>query len=213
MKELADCHLYAFVDTAYLRGRDPLTLAKQLCDGGADIVQLRAKGSSEEEIRRLASAIKPVTDRAGVPLVVNDQPTIAIETGAAYCHLGQEDFFQSGRIKCAEVLPPGCTTRIGLSTHSPEQAHRALYAGPAYVAIGPVYATPTKPGRPAVTLDYVHWAAAKVNIPWFAIGGISLDTIDAVLAAGANRICVVSAILNQSDVVAACRSFRRRLGD
>jgi len=105
--------------------------------------------------------------------------------------------------------------RIGLSTHSPEQAKRALAAGPDYIAIGPVYATGTKPMAKPVTLEYVRWAAAPqsgVNIPWFAIGGINLENLDSVLAAGARRVCVVSAILNAPDVARACAEFRRRLG-
>ena len=100
---------------------------------------------------------------------------------------------------------------LGLSTHSPEQAERALRAGPDYIAIGPVFATPTKPGRPAVTLDYVRWAAKHVDIPWFAIGGITLQNLDEVLAAGATRICVVSAILKEPDIAKTCREFRDRL--
>lgn len=100
---------------------------------------------------------------------------------------------------------------IGLSSHAPPQAERAAAAGAAYVAIGPVHATPTKPGRAPVTLDYVRWAATNVTIPWFAIGGITLTNLDEVLAAGATRICVVSAILNAPDVAQACREFRRRL--
>jgi thiamine-phosphate pyrophosphorylase len=105
--------------------------------------------------------------------------------------------------------------RIGLSTHSPEQAKRALAAGADYIAIGPVYATGTKPTAKPVTLEYVRWAAASqsgVNIPWFAIGGINLQTLDDVLAAGAKRICVVSAILNATDVTKACLKFKHRLG-
>ena len=104
--------------------------------------------------------------------------------------------------------------RIGLSSHSPEQAKRALAAGADYLAIGPVYATGTKPTAKPVTLEYVRWAAAPqsgVNIPWFAIGGINLENLGDVLAAGARRVCVVSAILNAPDVAAACAEFRRRL--
>ena len=100
---------------------------------------------------------------------------------------------------------------MGLSTHSPEQAKRALAAGADYVAVGPVYATGTKPAAKPVTLEYVRWAAAKINIPWFAIGGITLENLGDVLAAGAQRVCVVSAILNAPDVVKACAEFRRRL--
>ncbi len=102
-----------------------------------------------------------------------------------------------------------------MSTHSPEQAKRALAAGPDYIAIGPVYSTGTKPMAKPVTLEYVRWAAAPqsgVNIPWFAIGGITLRNLNDVLAAGATRICVVSAILNATDVMKACSEFRHRLG-
>jgi thiamine-phosphate pyrophosphorylase len=102
---------------------------------------------------------------------------------------------------------------IGLSTHAPDQAKRAIAAQPAYIAIGPVYATGTKPTAKPVTLEYVRWAAQNVKIPWFAIGGINLQTIDHVLSAGATRICVVSAILNAKDVAAECLKYRRRLDE
>jgi thiamine-phosphate pyrophosphorylase len=84
-------------------------------------------------------------------------------------------------------------------------------AGADYVAIGPIYATGTKPTAKPVTLDYVRWAAANVTVPWFAIGGVNLQTLDAVLAAGAKRICVVSAILNAADISKACAEFRQKL--
>lgn len=86
-----------------------------------------------------------------------------------------------------------------------------MAAGADYVAIGPIYATGTKPTARPVTLEYVRWAAASVRGPWFAIGGITLQNLDEVLAAGARRICVVSAILNAPDVTKACRAFRQRL--
>ncbi len=204
MKPLVDCRLYAFVDTACLHGRAPATVAQQLCDGGADLIQLRAKKSPPDEIRGMAEAILPVTRRAKVGLVINDHPGIARALGAELCHLGQEDFFDAGHSQVSGL-------RIGLSTHSPEQAKRALAAGPAYIAIGPVYATGTKPAAKPVTLEYVRWAAANVRIPWFAIGGITLENLGDVLAAGAKRVCVVSAILNAPDVAKACAEFRRRL--
>jgi thiamine-phosphate pyrophosphorylase len=213
MKALDDCRLYTFVDTAYLNGRVPDEIARQLCEGGADLVQLRAKGATPDDVRRLAELILPITEQAGVGLVINDHPQVALEVGAPLCHLGQEDFFERGFKQAAQVT--GCPKRVmlGLSTHAPEQAQRALKAGPDYIAIGPVFATPTKPGRPAATLDYVRWASENVELPWFAIGGITLETLGLVLAAGATRICVVSAILNAPDVTEACRQFRRRLGD
>ena len=211
MKSLSACRLYTFVDTAYLHGRDAADVARQLCDGGSDLIQLRAKGASPDEVRRLAEAILPVCERAGVGFVLNDFPKLALALGTPLCHLGQEDFFDAGFTTAAQVT--GCPPRLklGLSTHAPEQARRALRAGPDYLAIGPVFATGTKPAAAPVTLDYVRWAAVNVTSPWFAIGGINLATLDAVLAAGARRICVVSAILNAPDIVAACREFKQRV--
>lgn len=240
MKPLTNCKLYAFVDTAYLNGRAPEFIAQQLCDGGADLIQLRAKKSPLEEIRRMAEAIQPITSRSGVGLVINDHLSVARDVGAELCHLGQEDFFGQGHTHISSLaegsflkntlsghpLPEGegegnvrqptvheigGKVQIGLSTHSPDQAHKAIAAGANYIAIGPVYATGTKPGVKPVTLEYVRWAAANVKIPWFAIGGINLDNLGAVLAAGAGRICVVSTILNSSDITATCRKFRSAL--
>src|SRR6202142_3189235 len=209
MRPLADCRLYAFIDTAFFHGRAPEVFAQQLCDGGADLIQLRAKKSTPDEIRRMAEAILPVTRRANVGLVINDHLEIARETGAELCHLGQEDFFDAGHTHVSELRTPNSELRIGLSTHSPEQAKRALAAEPDYIAIGPVYRTGTKPKAKPVTLEYVRWAAANVKIPWFAIGGIDLKNVEDVLAAGAKKICVVSAILNAPDIVKACAEFRQ----
>ncbi|MSU59960.1 MAG: thiamine phosphate synthase [Pedosphaera sp.] len=218
MKPLADCKLYAFVDTAFLHGRAPEAVARMLCEGGADLIQLRAKNSSADEIRRLAKKIFPVTQRAGVGLVINDHLEIARAVGAEFCHLGQEDFFDAGHTQVSELRTPQpardlseSALRIGLSTHAPEQAERAVAAGADYIAIGPVFATGTKPGVKPVTLEYVRWATANLKVSWFAIGGINLQNLDEVLAAGARRVCVVSAILNSPDVARACGEFKRRL--
>lgn len=212
MKAMSECRLYAFVDTAYLHGRAPEVIAQQLCDGGADLIQLRAKKSPVEEIRRMAEAIVPITRAAKVGLVINDHLDIASAVGAEFCHLGQEDFFDAGHKNVEEIKNQKSKIKIGLSTHAPEQARRAVAAGADYIAIGPVYATGTKPTAKPVTLEYVRWAAENMKVPWFAIGGINLQNLDDVMAAGARRVCVVSAILNASDVAAACREFRKRLG-
>ena len=203
MKPLHECRLYTFVDTGYLRDRDPATIAQQLCEGGSDLIQLRAKDSTVDEIRRLAELLLPITRAANVELVINDHPQIAMAVGADLCHLGQEDYFDAG-VSPGKVL-------FGLSSHAPEQALRAVDADPAYIAVGPVYATGTKPAAKPVTLQYVRWAAENLKLPWFAIGGITLENIDDVLAAGARRICVVSAILNAPDIREACHQFKERL--
>ncbi|HMJ64240.1 MAG TPA: thiamine phosphate synthase [Candidatus Binatia bacterium] len=202
MKPLRECRLYTFIDTAYLHGRDPDAIARDLCDGGSDLIQIRAKGADKNGVQVLADAILPVTRAANVGLVINDHPDIAERAGADLCHLGQKDYFDAG---IRSRIP------FGLSTHSPGQAERAGEAKPAYIAVGPVYATGTKPGAKPVTLDYVRWAAANLMIPWFAIGGITLQNIDDVLRAGARRICVVSAILNASNVRQTCQAFAERL--
>jgi len=211
MMPLSECRLYAFVDTAHLAGRSPQEVARQLCDGGSDLIQLRAKNSSPAEIRRMAEAILPVATRAGVRLVINDHPRIAAAVEAPFCHLGQEDFFGAGCTHVSQLAPLAGRLKLGLSTHSPAQAERAIAAGAEYIAIGPVYATGTKPAAQPVTLDYVRWAASTVKIPWFAIGGINLQNLDDILAAGARRIGVVSAILDAPDIVEACRKFKNRL--
>jgi thiamine-phosphate pyrophosphorylase len=225
MKPLPECQLYAFVDTAYLRGRAPRIVAQQLCDGGADLIQLRAKLSPTEEVRRLAEEILPVTKRAGIALVINDHLSVAQEVGAEFCHLGQGNFFGAGHTRVSQLATAphpdvlqGAHSRalasrlgIGLSSAAPEQAARAIAAGADYLGVGPVYPTGTKPTAKPVTLDYVRWAAANIAIPWFAIGGINLMNLDDVLTAGAQRICVVSAILNDDDLATACRRFKDRL--
>jgi thiamine-phosphate pyrophosphorylase len=211
MKPLDQCRLYTFVDTAFLRGRAAAAVAEQLCRGGSDLIQLRAKGCPPAQVRQLAGEIQPVLRRAGVGLVINDHWDIAREVGADFCHLGQEDFFGAGWTRVSQLSALPSQPLAGLSTHGPEEAARALAAGPAYIAIGPVYATATKPEARPVTLEYVRWAAAHVRIPWFAIGGLHLGNLEEVLRAGAERICVVSAILNAPDIAQACREFKKRL--
>lgn len=213
MKSLSECRLYGFVDSAYLHEREPTQLARDLCNGGADLIQYRAKNQPTHVVESTAAALLKITRDTGVGLVINDHWDVACRTGAPVCHLGQEDFFESGFTHKSE-LPTridGTRPRLGLSTHSPEQAIRAIAAGADYVAIGPVFPTDTKPNAKAVTLDYVRWASENVSIPWFAIGGINLANIDEVVAAGAKRICVVSAILNADDVAAKCAEFRSRI--
>ena len=208
---LQDCRLYTFIDTAYLADRSPVELAKQLCDGGSDIIQLRAKNLSTNAIQKMAESITSVTESAGVHLVVNDHPSIAQSLPSPFVHLGQEDFFGNGYQSVSNLFPKNPRPLLGLSTHNPDQCRQAIHAGSDYVAIGPIYATKTKPLAKPVTLDYVRWAAAHVNIPWFAIGGINLKTLPEVLLAGAKRVCIVSAILRYERPDKACQTFHRLL--
>ena len=212
MKPLDQCRLYTFVDTAFLRGRAAAAVAEELCQGGSDLIQLRAKDCPPEQVRQLAGEIQPVLRRAGVGLVINDHWDIAREMGADFCHLGQEDFFGAGLTRVSQ-LPTPHVAASGRLEHAcdPNRPRARWPPGRPTSAIGPVYATGTKPGARPVTLEYVRWAAANVRIPWFAIGGIHLGNLDEVLRAGAERICAVSAILNAPDIAQACREFKRRL--
>lgn len=211
MKPINQCRLYTFVDTTYLKNRPPEWVVEQLCLGGSDLIQLRAKPLAADEVRRIAERILPITEAASVGLVINDFPKVAQSVGAPVCHLGQDDFFDAGpthRAAWSDLREP---LKLGLSSHSPDQAMRAIAAGADYVAVGPVYQTGTKPTAKPVTLELVRWAANNLDLPWFAIGGITLENLDEVLDAGASRLCVVSAILNAPDLAVACREFKDRI--
>ena len=212
-RPLEDCRLYTFLDTMYLGERSPLDLAASLCRGGSDIIQVRAKDWPIPRITTLAREIAPITEDAGVHLVINDRVPAADAIPSPFVHLGQEDNEHWGPRALRQVFDEKSGSMVGMSTHNETQCLRSVEAGADYVSIGPVFATPTKPGRPPVTTDLVRWAAANITIPWFAIGGINRNTIGEVLAAGARRICIVSAILDAEDPLAACRHFRSLLVD
>lgn len=203
---LANCRLYGFVDTGYLAGRDPGEVTRQLIAGGVDIIQVRAKELNHEQRLTLVRTVISCAYPARVPVIVNDDIEAAIATGADGVHLGQEDWAalpETERRALLHRLPV-----FGLSTHSLEQAKQAEQTGATYIGVGPVFPTATKPGRPGVGLDLVTAVARAVHIPFFAIGGINLHNVPAVLAAGASRVAVVSAILCAPDVTAAARAFR-----
>jgi thiamine-phosphate pyrophosphorylase len=144
---------------------------------------------------------REATRRLGVALVVNDRPDLAVLVEADYVHVGQDD------------LPVEAVRRfglpVGLSTHAPEELARAAAD---YVGVGPVYATPTKDGRPAVGLEYVRHAAAHARVPWFAIGGIDETNVAGVVAAGARRVAVVRAVGDAEDPERAASALRAALG-
>jgi thiamine-phosphate pyrophosphorylase len=162
--------------------------------GGVDVVQLRDHALDDDGLKRAAGAFRGL----GVPFILNDRPDLVEAVGADGVHLGQDD----------GDPPDGFRGLVGRSTHAPEQAERAEGD---YLSVGPVWATPTKPGRPAAGLDYVRWAAAHVDKPWFAIGGIDAGNVHEVLDAGATRLVVVRAILDASDPEAAAHDLREAL--
>jgi thiamine-phosphate pyrophosphorylase len=165
--------------------------------GGVDIVQVREKALPDGELLRALEEAREVTRRLGVPFVVNDRPDLALLVEADFVHVGQDD------------LPVDAARRLGLavgqSTHAPEEIARAAAD---YIGVGPVFATPTKEGRPAAGLDLVRYAAEHARQPWFAIGGIDRENVPEVVAAGADRIAVVRAICDAPDPETAAAELR-----
>ena len=181
----------------------PEAFLRAVLAAGVDIVQLRAKHASDDEVLAAAESFRRCCSEAGGLFVVNDRPDLAVAAGADGVHVGQDD----GPIAAARAVV-GPDLVVGRSTHEPAQL--AACAGADYVAVGPVHATPTKPGRPATGIEYVRHAAAHAppGLPWFAIGGIDATNVAAIGAAGAQRIVVVRAIAEASDPEAAARTLR-----
>lgn len=170
--------------------------------GGVDVLQLRGKETEALPYLRLAERVGALARAAGVLFFVNDRPDVARAAGADGVHLGQSDL----PVEWARRVFPGAL--VGRSSHAVTHAERAVDEGAAYFAVGPVWATPTKPGRPAAGLSYVRQVAARaLPLPWFAIGGITPANVDEVLAAGATRVAVVRAILDAADPAAAAYQF------
>jgi thiamine-phosphate pyrophosphorylase len=174
--------------------------------GGVEIVQLREKYLPDEELVAVANATRALCERLGALLIVNDRPLVAREVGADGVHVGQDD------MSVAEVRElVGPELLIGLSTHSPDEVN-AVDAGLVdYIGIGPVHATPTKPGRPAVGLELVRYATAHAPVPFFAIGGIDTENAPDAIEAGARRLCVLRAIAAAEDPEHAAYELRELL--
>jgi thiamine-phosphate pyrophosphorylase len=175
--------------------------------GGVDVIQLRDKTLDDAGIVAAARPFREAAAAAGALFVLNDRPDLVAAAGADGVHVGQDD------VTPAEARAAvGPDAIVGRSTHAPAQL-AAAEADPDvdYYAVGPVHATPTKPGRPAAGLGYVTHAAQAASKPWFAIGGLDAVTVAGVVAAGASRIVVVRAIAGAADPEAAARGLRAAL--
>jgi thiamine-phosphate pyrophosphorylase len=204
---LADARLYLCTDARRDRG-DLVPFLDAVLGAGVDIVQLREKGLEAREELALLEVFADACRRHGRLLAVNDRADVALAAGAGVLHLGQDDL----PVPVARrILGPD--PLIGRSSHSPAQADAAAAEpGVDYFCAGPLWTTPTKPGRPATGLGLVGHVAQSAPVrPWFAIGGISLARLDEVLTAGATRVVVVRAITEADDPAAAAASFTRQL--
>jgi thiamine-phosphate pyrophosphorylase len=172
--------------------------------GGVDLVQLRLKDADDDAIVATARRYAAVCHAHGIPLILNDRPDLVQAAGADGVHVGQDDMAVT---RARELV--GAERIVGLSTHSPAQVDGAgAEPDVDYIGVGPVHATPTKPGRPAVGLELVRYAAAHAAMPFFAIGGVDAANVPTVRAAGARRIAVVRAITDAPDPETAARALR-----
>lgn len=201
---------YGIVDLGYVVEKNAIAVAQSLADGGAGIIQLRAKGRGLDEIRDLALKLQPICQKNGVPFIVNDYPEIALEVGADGVHIGQDD----GSLASVRKIV-GDAMIVGRSTHSAEQAKLALLEGFDYIGFGPLFPTPTKVGRPGIGMKNVQLVQSIVGreIPVFCIGGIRRDNLEEVQSAGAERVVVVSDVLLAVDVAEAAREIVTQLSN
>jgi thiamine-phosphate pyrophosphorylase len=210
LRRLQGARLY-FVCEGRPDGRDPTPLLEAALRGGADLIQLREKAPRcAEEVVSLAEPFRRVAAEHGALFVLNDRPDLVHACGADGVHVGQDDM-PVGEARAQA----GADALVGLSTHSPEQIRAAVHAKgpdrPDQISVGPVWATPTKEGRPATGLRLVELAAREAELPWFAIGGIDPENVAQVAAAGASRIVVVRAIRDAEDPEEAAQTLREAL--
>lgn len=183
--------------------RDLAELLRAAVAGGVDIVQLRDKHLPDEQLLAAAQRARALCEELGALLIINDRPLLAREVRADGLHVGQDDMPVA---QARELLGPHVL--IGLSTHTPEQIDAEAATSADYIGVGPVHETPTKPGRAAVGLELVRYAAAHARRPFFAIGGLHVGNLGAVIDAGATRVCVLRAISAAADPERAARRLR-----
>ena len=205
---LTRARLYAILDLGYVESGRAEAVTGDLIRGGADLIQLRGKKESSEELTRLAEKLHRLTSDAGVPLIINDYPEIARDVALEGLHLGQDDLAIAA---AREIVRRDCW--IGKSTHSVAQATVAVAEGADYIGFGPLFATPTKPDYQPIGLGDIQRVHEMVPRPIFCIGGIKLENLPAVLAAGAKRVVIVSGLLRSADIVAATRAAKQLLAN
>jgi thiamine-phosphate pyrophosphorylase len=205
-RDLHECRLYAILDLAYVADEKATDVLRQLLEAGADIVQLRGKGCTVDELMMLAAKMLPLTTEAIVPLIANDHAEIAKRVEVQGVHVGQDDeAIAAVRAKVARRIV------VGKSTHSIEQAIAAEREGADYIGFGPIYATPTKPDYEPIGLQNIREVHRRLTIPIFCIGGIKLENLDEILDAGAQRVVIVSGLLQASDPAVYARAVKAKI--
>ena len=196
MRALYECRLYGIVDLGYVQESDVARVAEQMLEGGVDLIQLRGKGKSLDELAGHAARLHELTAGSTTLLIVNDHAEIASRIPVEGVHVGQDDdSIEVARRKASRQIV------VGKSTHGFEQALAAQREGADYIGFGPIFATPTKPDYRPIGLWDISRVHAEVSVPIFCIGGITIDNLQSVIDAGAKRIVMVSALLNAHSIV------------
>jgi thiamine-phosphate pyrophosphorylase len=179
-----------------------LTVVEAALQGGIALVQYRDKDTDDHQRLALAQQLKDLCHRYGALFLVNDRVDLALAVEADGVHLGQTDL----PIAIARQLL-GSQRIIGRSTTNADEMQRAIAEGADYIGVGPVYSTPTKPGKAAAGLEYVRYAADHATVPWYAIGGINTENLTEVLQAGAERVAVVRALIEAENPTLIAQYF------
>jgi thiamine-phosphate pyrophosphorylase len=208
ISKLHRAKLYAILDTGY---SDPLTwpsLTKALIAGGVGVLQIRAKQAANSDIINWTQPILPICSSSGIPLIINDHPELAVSLGADGCHVGQDD---SPVAAVRKIV--GDKIFIGKSTHSLDQALAAQAEGADYIGFGPIFSTPTKPDYQPIGAKDIRQMAEKINIPHFCIGGIKKENVSLLKLQGAQRVVIVSGLLQSQDPTLYAQTVCRILTD
>ena len=206
MRNLSDCRLYGILDLSYVEASELPRVAEAMLQGDVDLIQLRGKEHSVEELVDLAGQLHSITSAAGIPLVVNDHAEVASQVPIEGVHVGQDDDSIAHARKKA-----GRPVFVGKSTHSLEQAVAAQREGADYIGFGPIFATPTKPDYQPIGLTGIKRVHHEVTVPIFCIGGIKIDNLDQLIAAGTRRVAIVSGLLKAPDIAEYARACKKLL--
>ncbi len=202
--------IYGILGEKFSRGRTNIEVAKQMVDGGIDILQYREKldQKSHGQMYRECLEIRKITADASVPFIVNDFADIALMVGADGIHQGQDDL----PVKALRKIAPDMI--LGCSTHSPEQAKKAVEDGADYIGVGPIFTTQTKEDVcDAVGLEYLEHVAATHDIPFVAIGGIKRNNLRDVIVRGAKTVCLVTEIIGAEDIKIRIKEIKQIAGE
>ena len=203
---LTECHLYGIIDLGYVEESNAIRAAEAMIEGGVDLIQLRGKEKSIDELVDLAAELHELTSRSSTPLIVNDHAEVAQRVPVEGVHVGQDNnSIAVARRKAGRVVV------VGKSTHNLDQAYAAQSEGADYIGFGPIFATPTKPDYAPIGLSDIKRVHEEVNLPIFCIGGIKIDNLGEVIAAGARRVAIVSGLLKTPDIIGYAHACKQLL--